>query len=136
MAETSPSQLINDWVTAAKAKNATTIAGFYADDAVLCATPEGIVNGRTAIEKDYAQNFGGGFVLTGISNQSINPGTPTPSNWAWAYGQWNGSAPFPPGSGPVTPLSGYWGILLVNKGSTNNPDWLIQQHTIAQNQVT
>jgi hypothetical protein len=146
MAETSPTQLINDWLAAAKSATkanaptvATTLAGYYTSDAVLCAA-EGIIKTKSAIEQDYARNFGFGFVVTGISNQSINPGPPPPgtttSNWAWAYGQWNGNSPFPPPSGPVTPLSGNWSILLVNKGSTNNPDWLIQQHTIATNQVT
>jgi len=141
MAEQSPTQLINDWLAAAKSANpshaktvAQKIAGYYTDNAVLCATPEGIVNGRTAIEQDYEQNFEAGFVVTGISNQSINTVTGQP--WAWAYGLWNGSSPFPPPSGPVTQLSGCWSILLVNQGTSGQANWLIQQHTIATNQVT
>jgi hypothetical protein len=141
MAESSPSQLITDWIATAKSatkENAPTvaqkIAGYYTNNAVLCATPEGIINTRKAIENDYAQNFGVGFVVTGISNQSINPGTS--QDWAWAYGQWNGSSPYPPPSGPVTQLSGCWSILLVNQGASGQPDWLIQQHTIVTNPVT
>jgi hypothetical protein len=132
MAEQSPSQVINDWVAAAKsatkenAQNvAKTIAGYYTSDAVLCATPEGIIKTRTAIESDYAQNFGAGWVLTGTSNQSINQGTD--QDWAWAYGQWTGTAPNLP------PLSGCWSILLVNQGTSGQPNWLIQQNTIVTN---
>jgi hypothetical protein len=130
MAEQSPSQVINDWVAAAKsatkenAQNvAKTIAGYYTSDAVLCATPEGIIKTRTDIENDYAQNFGAGYVLTGISNQSINP--EKEQDWAWAYGQWTGTF--------QGTLTGYWSILLVNEGTINQPNWLIQQHTIVTN---
>jgi hypothetical protein len=67
MAEQSASQLINDWVAAAKSANtnnahpvATTIANFYANNAVLCTTPDaftqnGIVNGQSDIEKTMKQ---------------------------------------------------------------------------------
>src|SRR5215472_18133307 len=97
MAEPSPSQLINDWVTAAKSATpnnapsvAKTIANLYTSNAALVATPEGVVNTQNAIEKDYAQNFGAGWVLTGITpNQpSINQ---INQNWAWAVGQWSGT---------------------------------------------
>jgi hypothetical protein len=138
MAESSPTQLINDWVAAAKSatkQNAPTVAAkiadYYTNNAVLCATPEGIINTQKNIENDYAQNFGAGFVVTGISNQSINPGKD--QDWAWAYGDWNGSSPYPPPNGPVIQLSGCWSILLVNQGTTGQPNWLIQQHTIVTN---
>src|ERR1700739_4586900 len=49
MAETSPTQLINDWLAAAKSATkenaptvAKTLAGYYTSDAVLCAA-EGII---------------------------------------------------------------------------------------------
>jgi hypothetical protein len=133
MAETSPTQLINDWQTAAKDKDANKLGNYYTDNAVLCAT-EGIISGKSNISGDFAEQFKFGFVLTAASPQAINPGTPsdpgTPSNWAWAYGQWNGSAPYPPPSGPVTPLSGYWSILLVNQAASGPANWLIQQHSI------
>ena len=100
MAEPSPSQLINDWVTAAKSATkqnaksvAQTIANLYTNNAVLCATPEGIVKNQPNppnIFSDYEQNFEAGWVLTGVSDQSINQGTAP--NWAWAYG--NGVGPF------------------------------------------
>jgi ketosteroid isomerase-like protein len=129
MAEQSPTQLINDWVAAAesaKPSNAQSvaqkIANLYTNNAVLCATPEGIVNGRTAIENDYQNNFSQGWELKGISNQSINQGTAP--NWAWAYGKWSGTFP---GLGDLT---GTWSILLVNQSTSNPPNWLIQQHTI------
>jgi hypothetical protein len=140
MAEQSPSQLINDWVTAAKSANpnnanttATTIANFYANNAVLCAT-EGIITDRSNILTDYEGQFGAGWVLTGISNESINQ---TNQDWAWAYGQWAGTVPNPTPSEPKTlQLQGCWSILFVNQPTSNNqPNWLIQQHTIVTNPV-
>lgn len=132
MAEQSPSQLINDWVAAAKSATkqnaksvAQTIAGYYTNNAVLCATPEGIVKNQPNppnIFSDYEQNFGAGWVLTGTSDQSINQGTDP--NWAWAYGKWSGTFP---GLGNLT---GTWSILLVNQGPSGQANWLIQQHTI------
>jgi hypothetical protein len=127
MAEQTPTQLINDWQTAAKNKDAKKLETYYTGNAVLCAT-EGIIQSNSSISDDFAAQFQGGFVLTAISNQTINPGG-TGQPWAWAYGQWSGRAPYPPPSGPVTNLSGYWSILLVNQGS-GEPNWLIQQHTI------
>ena len=56
MAEQSPSQLINDWQTAAKNKDATTLANYYADNAVPCAT-EGIISGKSNISADFATQF-------------------------------------------------------------------------------
>jgi ketosteroid isomerase-like protein len=125
MAEPSPSQLINDWVTAAQNKDANKLANFYTSDAVLCSTPEGIVKGRTDIGNDYKTNFAAGWVLTKISDQSVNPGTD--KDWAWAYGNWSGAL-------SKTSLTGSWSILLVNQPtSSNQPNWLIQQHTIVTN---
>jgi hypothetical protein len=137
MAEQSASQLISDWVAAAKSANtnnahtvATTIANFYANNAVLCTTPDaftkiGIVNGQSDIEKDYEANFGAGWVLTEITpNQpQINS---IDQNWSWAFGQWTGTF-----SG--TQLSGSWSILFNNQPTSGQPNWLIQQHTIVTN---
>ena len=131
MAEQSPSQLLNDWVKAAEAKDAKTLANFYTTDAVLCATPEGIIETRTAIEKDYEQNFAAGWVLTGTSNQSVNPGTD--QDWAWAYGQWSGTAPNQNPPPNTLQLTGCWSTLLVNQGTSGQPNWLIKQHTIVTN---
>ena len=131
MPESSPSQLINDWVIAAKSATpnnapsvAKTIAGFYTSDAVLCATPEGIVKGRTAIGNDYEQNFGAGWVLTEIPNPSVHLGAG--QEWAWAYGKWKGAF--------KGTLTGCWSIVCVNQGTSARPDWLIQQHTIVTDQ--
>ena len=137
MPESSPSQLINAWQTAAKNKDANTLKNYYASNAVLCAT-EGIISGNSDISGDFAAQFQGGFVLAGISNQSINPGPPPPgtttSNWAWAYGQWSGSAPNPKPPPPTTlQLAGSWSILLVNQATSGPANWLIQQHTIVTN---
>jgi hypothetical protein len=132
MAEQSPSQLITDWVAAAESvtpNNAKTtaqkIANLYANNAVLCATPEGILSGRTAIESDYEQNFGAGWVLKGITpNQpSINQ---IDQNWAWAVGQWSGTL-------QGNSLSGSWSILFNNQPTSGQANWLIQQHTIVTN---
>src|ERR1700756_5029083 len=102
MVEQSPLQLINDWAAAAQSNDtpknkATKIASLYVPDtardkAVLCAT-EGIIQGQSYISADYEAQFTAGWVLKGISNQSINQ--VTASNWAWAYGQWNGTVPDP-----------------------------------------
>ena len=124
MAEQSPSQLINDWVKAAEAKDAKTLANFYTSDAVLCATPEGIVKGQTAIGNDYEQNFGAGWVLTEIPNPSVHLGAG--QEWAWAYGTWKGAF--------KGTLTGCWSIVCVNQGTSARPDWLIQQHTIVTDQ--
>ena len=144
MAEQSPSQLVNDWVTNAEKANpnnaktiATTIANFYANNAVLCAT-EGIVQGQSYISADYEAQFTAGWVLKGISNQSINQGTA--ANWAWACGQWTGTVPNPDSNPPVKEpttlqLEGCWSILFVNQGTSTQPNWLIQQHTIVTNPV-
>src|SRR5215469_7024222 len=113
MAEQSPSQVINDWVAAAQSNDtpknkATKIATLYVPDtatekAALCAT-EGIIQGQPYISADYEAQFTAGWVLKGISNQSINQGTAnqgTASNWAWAYGQWTGTVPNPNPNPPV-----------------------------------
>jgi ketosteroid isomerase-like protein len=135
MAEQSPSQLISDWVTAAQSNDtpsnkATKIANLYADSAVYCAT-EGIIQGQSNIKTDYEQNFQAGWVLKGITNQSINQGTD--KDWAWAYGQWTGSAPDPQDPKTILQLQGCWSIVFVAPTSNN---WLIQQHTIVTNPVT
>jgi hypothetical protein len=135
MAEQSPSQLINDWQTAAQSSDtpsnkATKIASLYAGSAVYCAT-EGIIQGQSNIKTDYEQNFQAGWVLKGISNQSINQGTD--KDWAWAYGQWTGSAPDPQDPKTILQLQGCWSILFVAPTSNN---WLIQQHTVVTNPVT
>jgi len=129
MAESSPTQLINDWQTAARNKDANTLGSYYTDNAVLCAT-EGNISTKSNIIGDFAEQFKGGFVLKEASAQSINPGTGTDPDWAWAYGQWSGTAPYPPPSGPATALSGYWSILLVNPATSGPANWLIQQHSI------
>jgi ketosteroid isomerase-like protein len=136
MPEQSPAQLINAWVTAAQAKDANKVAGYYTNNAVLCTTPDaftqtGIVIGQSNIEQDYASNFQIGWALTGISNQSVNPGTHP--DWNWAYGNWSGTVPNPPPNGPTLQLQGSWGILLVNQGAGGQPNWLIQQHAIVTN---
>ena len=147
MAEQSPSQVVNDWVAAAQSNDtpknkATKIATLYIPDtagekAALCAT-EGIIQGQSYISADYEAQFSAGWVLKGISNQSINQGTA--SNWAWAYGQWTGSVPNPNPNPPVKEptnlqLQGCWSILFVNQGTSTQPNWLIQQHTIVTNPV-
>jgi hypothetical protein len=140
MAEQSPSQLINDWVTNAEKANpnnaktvATTVANLYTNNAVLCAT-EGIIKDRSNILNDYEQNFGFGWVLTGISNQS--PINQINQDWAWAYGQWTGTVPNPKDPSKILQLQGCWSILFVNQPTSNNqPNWLIQQHTIVTNPV-
>jgi hypothetical protein len=137
MAEQSPSQLINDWVKAAEAKDAKTLANYYTSDAVLCAT-EGIIPGQSNILADYQGYFQNGWTLTGISNQSNKSGTA--SNWAWAYGNWTGTVPNPNPNPPVKEpttlqLQGCWSILFVNQGTSAQPNWLIQQHTIVTNPV-
>ena len=148
MAEQSPSQVINDWVAAAQSNDtpknkATKIASLYVPDtatekATLCAT-EGIIQSQSYISADYEAQFTAGWVLKGISNQSINQGTA--SNWAWAYGQWTGTVPNPNSNPPVKEpttlqLQGCWSILFVNQPTSNNqPNWLIQQHTIVTNPV-
>ena len=148
MAEQSPSQVINDWVAAAQSNDtpknkATKIATLYVPDtatekAALCAT-EGIIQGQSYISADYEAQFTAGWVLKGISNQSINQATA--SNWAWAYGQWTGSVPNPNSNPPVKEptilqLQGCWSILFVNQPTSSNPqNWLIQQHTIVTNPV-
>ena len=142
MPEQSPTQLINDWATNAEKATqqnakaiATAIANLYANNAVLCAT-EGIIQGQSYISADYEAQFTAGWVLKGISNQSINQATT--SNWAWAYGQWTGSVPNPYPNPPVKEpttlqLHGCWSILFVNQGTSTQPNWLIQQHTIVTN---
>ena len=147
MAEQSPSQVVNDWVAAAQSNDtpknkATKIATLYIPDttgekAALCAT-EGIIQGQSYISADYEAQFTAGWVLKGISNQSINQATT--SNWAWAYGQWTGSVPNPYPNPPVKEpttlqLQGCWSILFVNQGTSTQPNWLIQQHTIVTNPV-
>ena len=137
MPEQSPSQLINDWQTVAKQKDAKTLANFYTDNAVLCAT-EGVISGKSDISADFQTQFGVGWTLTGISNQSINQGTD--KDWAWAYGQWTGTVPNPNPNPPVKEpttlqLQGCWSILFVNQGTSTLPNWLIQQHTIVTNPV-
>jgi ketosteroid isomerase-like protein len=137
MPEQSPSQLINDWQTAAKNKDATTLENFYTDKAVLCAT-EGVIPGKSSISGDFQQQFKFGWTLTGISNQSINDGTD--KDWAWAFGQWAGTVPNPDPNPPVKEpttlqLQGCWSILCVNEGTSAQPNWLIQQHTIVTNPV-
>ena len=147
MADQSPSQVVNDWVAAAQSNDtpknkATKIATLYIPDttgekAALCAT-EGIIQGQSYISADYEAQFTAGWVLKGISNQSINQATT--SNWAWAYGQWTGSVPNPYPNPPVKEpttlqLQGCWSILFVNQGTSTQPNWLIQQHTIVTNPV-
>ena len=100
MPEQSPSQVVNDWVTTAQSNDtpknkATKIATLYIPDttgekAALCAT-EGIIQGQSYISADYEAQFTAGWVLKGISNQSINQGTA--ANWAGACGQWTGTVP-------------------------------------------
>ena len=138
MPEQSPSQLINDWQTVAKQKDAKTLANFYTDNAVLCAT-EGVISGKSDISADFQTQFGFGWTLTGISNQSINQGTD--KDWAWAYGQWTGTVPNPQQNPPVKEptilqLQGCWSILFVNQGASTQPNWLIQQHTIVTDPVS
>ena len=142
MPEQSPTQLINDWATNAEKATqqnakaiATAIANLYANNAVLCAT-EGIITEQSNILADYQGYFENGWVLTGITpNQpSINQ---ISQNWAWAVGQWKGSAlsnPQDPNS--RFPLAGCWSILFNNQPPSNNPNqanWLIQEHTIVTN---
>jgi hypothetical protein len=137
MPEQSPLQLINDWQSAAKKKDANTLESFYADKAVLCAT-EGVISDKSNISTDFAAQFAFGWTLTGISNQSINQGTD--NDWAWGYGQWTGTVPNPNPNPPVKEpttlqLQGCWSILFVNQGTSTQPNWLIQQHTIVTNPV-
>ena len=137
MPEQSPSQLINDWQTAAKDKDAKTLQNFYTDKAVLCAT-EGIISDKSNISGDFAMQFGFGWTLTGITNESINQGTD--EDWAWGYGQWTGTVPNPNPNPPVKEpttlrLQGCWSILFVNQGTSTQPNWLIQQHAIVTNPV-
>jgi ketosteroid isomerase-like protein len=124
MAEQSPSQLINDWQTAAKNKDASTLEKYYAGNAILCAT-EGIISGNSGISADFKTQFTNGWALTAISNQVINQGTG--ANWVWAYGQWSGTYP------QLGALQGSWSLVLVNQPINNQPNWLIQQHTIVTN---
>ena len=133
MAEQTPTQLINDWAAAAKNKDAKTLEKYYAGNAVLCAT-EGIISGNSSISDDFAAQFNNGFDFAGISNPSINPGTA--SNWAWAYGGWNGTAPNPTDPTKTVPVAGSWSILLVDQGTSGQNNWLIQEHTIVTNLPT
>ena len=57
MPEQSPSQLINDWQTAAKDKDAKTLQNFYTDKAVLCAT-EGIISDSPTYQATSQRNLG------------------------------------------------------------------------------
>jgi ketosteroid isomerase-like protein len=127
MAEPSPSQLINDWVTAAKSKNLTALGSLYTSDAVLCVTPPpppDINIGGSAIINYFQESFGAGWVLTDVTTLATTPGTDP--NWAWAYGHWNGTVTQ---NSKVTQLSGCWSMLCVNQPPPAG-NWLILQQTI------
>lgn len=132
MAQNTPADQVQKWVTAAKNKNAESIAALYTTDAVLCAT-EGIIKNQgntNNIRDDFKTQFGAplNWTLTNITGEvdNVSPG----ANWGWSYGTWSGTVnnPNPPPSGPV-PVQGSWSVVWVLQSGT----WMIQQQSIVTN---
>ena len=104
---------------------------FHGPVAVLCAT-EGIIPGQSNISQDYAAQFGAGWDLTAISNQTVNNTTDAANNFTWGFGQWTGTVPNPQKPSQILSLSGCWSIVF---WQDSNKNWFIQEHTIVTNPV-
>jgi ketosteroid isomerase-like protein len=124
MAQNSPSDQVQAWVTAAKNKDADSVSKLYTTDAVLCAT-EGIIKGQSNIKDDFAAQFKAGWTLTNITNETDNVRT----EWGWSYGSWSGTFPNPQPPPTTLDVQGSWSVVWVLQGGT----WLMQQQSIITN---
>jgi hypothetical protein len=135
MAQNTPADQVQAWVTAAKNKDANSIAALYTTNAVLCAT-EGIIKGQDDIRNDFETQFGAplNWTLTNITDEVDNVVVepPKPNAWGWSYGAWSGTVnnPNPPPSGPV-PVQGSWSLVWI--WDSQKALWMIQQQTIVTN---
>ena len=137
MDQSSPQAVIQSWVSISQSKETpqkkgSDIASLYSpNNAVLCAT-EGIIPGQSNISQDYAAQFGAGWDLTAISNQTVNKTTDAANNFTWGFGQWTGTVPNPQKPSQIFSLSGCWSIVF---WQDSNKNWFIQEHTIVTNPV-
>jgi uncharacterized protein (TIGR02246 family) len=95
-------------------KDAEAVAALFTEDAVLV-TPDGMVLGRQAIEKSYADSFQRWPITDFLSRQEplqLN----AIDNAVWSVGEWWGTLQSQ--TGPVI-ASGYWSSIYVREGD----DW-------------
>lgn len=102
--------IIEVWVNSAAKKDAAGIAALYTEDAMRV-TPDGILYGRAAIEKNLAEG------LKVFSNISIKLDRihVLESGAIKSAGTWSGTVQTP--NGPV-PANGFWGVTDVRDGNT------------------
>ena len=125
MAQNTPAAQVQKWVSAAKNKDAGSIAALDTTDAVLCAT-EGIIKNQgntNNIRDDFKAQFGPplNWTLSTITGEVDNE--PPGANWAWSYGSWSGTVDYPQKG---TPAQGSWSVVWVLQSGT----WMIQQQSI------
>ena len=131
MAQNTPADQVQKWVTAAKNKDADSIAALYTTDAVLCAT-EGIIKNQGNTDKirdDFKAQFGPplNWTLTSIIDEVDN--VPSGANWGWSYGAWSGTVTNPQPPPQNLNVQGSWSVVWVLQSGT----WMIQQQSIVTN---
>ena len=113
-ARTAVQRTIDVWVNAAQKKDAATIAALYTEKSMRV-TPDGILYGRAAIEKNLEEGL---KVFSGISIK-LDQVHVLGNSAIEATGTWAGILQSPNGSVPV---NGYWGVTDVRDGDTWKAD--------------
>ena len=97
--------------------DAAAAAALFTEDAVLV-TPDGMVFGRQAIEKRYAETFQR-WPITDFLSRRIRQRLSAIDNAVWSVGEWSGSLQSQ--TGPLA-VWGYWSTIYVHEGD----DWKMQ----------
>jgi uncharacterized protein (TIGR02246 family) len=92
-------------------KDAEAVAALFTEDAVLV-TPDGMVLGRQAIEKSYADTFQR-LPITGFLSRQEPLQLAAIDNAVWSVGEWLGTLQSE--TGPII-ASGYWSSIYVREG--------------------
>lgn len=102
--------IVDTWEKAAQMKDAAAIAALYTEDTVRV-TPDGILYGRAAVEKNLAEG------LKVFSNIKLKLDQVHIVNGATilSAGMWSGTLQTPNGA---VPANGFWGVTDVKDGST------------------
>jgi uncharacterized protein (TIGR02246 family) len=113
-ARTAVQSLVDVWVNAAQKKDAATVAALYTEKSMRV-TPDGILYGRAAIEKNLEEGL---KVFSGISIK-LDQVHVLGNGAIESTGTWSGVLQSP--NGPV-PVNGYWGATDVRDGGTWKAD--------------
>ena len=92
-------------------KDAEAVAALFTEDGVLV-TPDGMVLGRQAIEKSYADTFQR-LPITGFLSRQEPLQLSAIDNAVWSVGEWLGTLQSE--TGPII-ASGYWSSIYVREG--------------------